>query len=132
MPARRHRPGELGSRGECRSRLPCRSVIPGLKNLAEAFGITLRPTAGDRRVVVHENIWTVSNRFALEQCIYEDEELAVLITGRVKIFVVVPAKLPIVEKSVGVAICGAIGVETGRQQIRHGSGFRPEFNVEEV
>jgi hypothetical protein len=56
-------------------------------------------TASQCRVVVHENVWTVSDWTTLVECIYEDKKLAVLKAGRVKIFVVVPAELPIVEKS---------------------------------
>jgi hypothetical protein len=68
------------------------------ENLAETLGIALRPTASQCRVVVHENVRTGSDRLALLQRIYEYEKLAILITGRIKLFVVVPAELPIVEK----------------------------------
>ena len=51
---------------------------------------------------------------------YEDEKLAILIAGRVKILFVVPAELPVIEESIGVTICGAIGIEPGRQHSRYG------------
>src|SRR5579863_3928750 len=132
MPARRCRAGKLRSRREGGSRLSCCGVIPRLEYLAKALGIALRPAASDCGVVVHENVGTVRDWLTLEQRIYKDEELAVLITGRVKIFLVVPAELPIVEASVGVTIRSPIGVEAGRQHSRHGRGLRPKFNVEKV
>jgi len=72
---RRDGAGKLRSWRESWTRLAGRGVIASLKHLAEALRIALTPTASDRCVVVHKNVWTVRDRLTLELGVDENKKI---------------------------------------------------------
>jgi hypothetical protein len=90
------------------------------------------PLPQGRGAIIDENVGAVRYRPAFEQCVHEYEELAILITGRIKVFFVSTAELPVGEERVAVTVCGWIRFQSVRQERRHCSRLRPKLNVEEV
>src|SRR5207248_5599723 len=110
--------GELRSWSESRTGLAGCSVIAGLKYLAETLRITLSPATRERSIIIDENVRAVRYWPAFEQGVHEYEELAILITRRIKVFFVSTAELPVVEERVAVTICGGIRLQSIRQERR--------------
>ncbi len=131
-PADVREPANFDPSGESRPGFPGRGVIASLKHLAEALRIALTPTASDRCVVVHKNVWTVRDRLTLELGVDENKKFAILVARRVEIFLVTAAELPIVEERVGVTVCSAIWIEPARQDCCDRVGVCPKFNVEKI
>src|SRR5258707_12162326 len=69
----------------------------GLKNAAHFLWKPPRPTARKRGVIVDINVWTPHDRHVEIHCVDQNKRLAILITSRLKIFVVLCRELPIQE-----------------------------------
>ena len=85
----------------------------------------MRPAACNRRVIVHEDVGTIVDWFAVEDGFNQYKRLAVLIAGGVRQFVVGAGELPIEkpDKCAPVRLC--IGRDAGRKKSGNRIGIGP-------
>src|SRR5471032_668180 len=98
---RRNAGAEAASFRKGRRRCTRRRETAGLVDAREFLWKALRPTAGDGGIVVDQDVRAVVDRYAVEYGLNQDEGLAVLITGRVRQFVVGRRELPVQKPEEG-------------------------------
>src|ERR1700677_2591929 len=119
-----------GSQGGTRFARGC--VISRLENCPKSFGIALSPAARERRIVVHENVRTIGDRPAFKECVKKNEELTILVSGRIEVFFVRARELPIVKVRARVAFPLRIGIESRGQGRGNRGGIRPKLDAQKV
>jgi hypothetical protein len=97
------RASELRSWRQCRARLTRRRIVAGLKDLAKALRVTLRPPTSDRGVVVDEDVRAIRYRLAFKEGIEQQKELTILVAGRIEIFLVGSRELPVIEECIAMS-----------------------------
>jgi len=83
-------------------------VVPGLKHLAKAFRISLRPAARQRCIIVDKNIGAIGHGLSVIQSVDKDENFAILVTLWIQVLLIFSAELPIVEQTSAMAVRGAV------------------------
>jgi hypothetical protein len=79
-----------------------------------------------------KDVRAIRYRLAFKEGVDKKKELAILVTGRIQIFLISPRELPVIKERIAMSFRCWVRIQSRRQYRSHGSGIRSELDIEEI